>query len=156
METDPTRPGLAEPAHRALAAVLDCLVPPSPDQGLPGAGELGLVRYVEEKLGDGVTALLPGLAALDAQARARGAEAFVALDADERIAALEALDRDDPGFVPGLVFHTYAGYYQSAVVLEALGMEGRPPHPKGYTIGPDDPRLLEPVRRRAAKLYREP
>lgn len=155
METDSTRSGLDEPARSALAAVLDCLVPPSPDRRLPGAGELGLVRYVEEKLGDGVTALLPGLAALDAQARAHGAEAFVALDADARRAALEALDRDDRGFVPGLVFHAYAGYYQSAVVLEALGMEGRPPHPKGYTIGPDDPELLEPVRRRGGKLYRE-
>jgi hypothetical protein len=39
-------------------------------------------------------------------------------------------------------------------VLEALGIEGRPPHPKGYTIEPTDWSLLDPVRRRSRR-YRE-
>ena len=34
----------------ALAAALDLLIPPSADGRLPGAGELGLARYVEELL----------------------------------------------------------------------------------------------------------
>ena len=55
----------------------------------------------------------------------------------------------------GVLFQTYAGYYQNPAVLEALGLEGRPPHPKGYEIGPDDPQLLDPVRARAP-FYREP
>jgi hypothetical protein len=34
-------------------------------------------------------------------------------------------------------------------VVEALGLEPRPPFPKGYEVPPNDPALLDPVRRRA-------
>jgi hypothetical protein len=151
--TPPDQSALPGAAHATLVAVLDCLIPPDPDRGLPGAGALGLARYVEERLGDAVGALVPGLAALDAAAAGHGATGFAALAPRDRHAVLEAHAATDPGFVPGLVFHVYAGYYQSAEVLEALGMEGRPPHPLGYEIGPSDPGLLDPVRSRP-KLYR--
>ena len=59
----------------------------------------------------------------------------------------------EPAFLPGLVFHTYAGYYQHDRVFEALGLEARPPHPKGYETEANDLTLLDPVRRRR-RLYR--
>jgi hypothetical protein len=39
-------------------------------------------------------------------------------------------------------------------VLEALGVEPRPPHPAGYATVEGDPSLLEPVRQRG-RTYRE-
>jgi hypothetical protein len=150
-----TSSGHASDAAATLAAVLDCLIPADAARGLPSAGALGLADYVAGRLGDALALIRPGLAALDASARARGATRFADLDRTERDALLRAHAASDPGFLPALVFHTYAGYYQSPTVLEALGLEGRPPHPKGYTIGPDDPLLLDPVRARAP-FYREP
>jgi hypothetical protein len=55
---------------------------------------------------------------------------------------------------PILVLHAYTGYYQQARVVEALGLEARPPHPEGYRMEPNDFALLERVRRRR-RLYRQ-
>jgi hypothetical protein len=138
-----------------LAAVLDCLIPADAARGLPAAGALGLADYVEGRLGEAVGLIRPGLDALDARAQDLGAGRFAALDGPRREEVLRAHAQQDPGLLPPLLFHAYAGYYQSAAVLEALGMEGRPPHPKGYEIGPDDPHLLDPVRAREP-FYRKP
>jgi hypothetical protein len=45
-------------------------------------------------------------------------------------------------------------YYQAPRVVEALGLEARPPHPKGYEVELGDLTLLDEVRRRG-KLYRD-
>jgi hypothetical protein len=148
-------PGLASGDAATLSAVLDCLIPEDPARGLPSAGALGLADYVASRLGDALALIRPGLAALDAGARARAGKPFAELDRAQRDALLHAHAANDPGFTPALVFHSYAGYYQNAAVLEALGLPGRPPHPQGYEIGPDDPQLLDPVRARAP-FYREP
>lgn len=147
--------GLASGDAATLSAVLDCLIPEDPARGLPSAGALGLADTVAARLGDAIALIRPGLAALDAGARARAGRPFAELDRAQRDEALRTHAADDPGFLPALVFHTYAGYYQNAAVLEALGLPGRPPHPQGYEIGPDDPHLLDPVRARAS-FYREP
>jgi hypothetical protein len=141
----------------ALAGVLDLLIPASSDGHMPGAGEAGVATRIaataarDAGFAAGVAA---GLAALDAEARTRGASGFVALAAADRLAALQAIASAQPGFVPSLIFHTYAGYYQEGRVLEALGLEARPPFPKGYTMEPFDESLLARVKRRG-KLYRD-
>ena len=92
--------------------------------------------------------IVAGLAALDALARERGAAGFAALPREERTAVLKAYAEREPGFVPGLVFQTYTAYYLEPRVVEALGLEARPPHPKGYEMEPNDLSLLDPVRAR--------
>jgi len=138
----------------ALVAVLDCLIPEDAARGLPSAGALGLAGYVAERLGDALASLAPGFAALDAAAQQRDARRFAELDTREAREVLRRYAERDAGFLPALVFHAYAGYYQNPAVLEALGMEGRPPHPKGYELEAGDLGLLDPVRGRAP-LYRE-
>ncbi len=139
--------------ERALPAVLDAIVPPAEDGSLPGAGELGLALALARI--DGLAAsLAPGLAALEEAARARGAADFAALPLSQRFALLKERSERDPGFLPGLVFHTYVHYYQHPRVLEALGLEPRAPHPLGYALEPADLSLLEPVRGRG-RIYRE-
>jgi hypothetical protein len=95
-----------------------------------------------------------GLDALDARARERGASGLAALTSPERAEVLNAHAAADPGFLPGLVFQVYSAYYQHPRVQEGLGLEPRPPHPKGYTLEqPDLAALLATVRARV-KLYR--
>jgi hypothetical protein len=147
--------GLNEAQRSALASVLDAIIPRSADGKLPGAGELGLARAIEEKLGAMVAFTARGLDALDALARERGANGFAALADAARADVLNAHAASDPGFLPGLVFQVYSAYYQHPRVHEGLGLEPRPPHPKGYSLEqPDLDALLAPVRARA-KLYRE-
>jgi Gluconate 2-dehydrogenase subunit 3 len=149
-----TRP-LSAAQRSALAAVVDAVIPLSADGRLLGAGELGLAPVIEEKLGAMVVFTARGLDALDALARERGAAGFAALADAERTEVLDAHAAADPGFLPGLVFQIYSAYYQHPRVLEGLGLEPRPPHPKGYALEqPDLEALLAPVRARA-KLYRD-
>jgi hypothetical protein len=155
--SDETPNALSPDAARDLAAVLDAIVPPRPD-GLPGAGGLGLVAFIEARMAehpDLRPAVLHGLAALDALARERSGGAFADVPAGERAALLNELASREPAFLPGLIFQTYVGYYQDPRVLEALGVEGRPPFPQGYEVEPFDPGLLEPVRGRDP-LWRRP
>ncbi len=137
-----------------LASVLDEIIPPSGDGRLPGAGEAGLVRYLEQHAPELRPTLVQGLAALAELANARGARDFTALSREDRLEALNQLATVQPAFLPGLILQTYAGYYQNDRVLEGLGLEPRPPYPDGYKMEPADPGLLDGVRRRG-KLYRD-
>jgi hypothetical protein len=154
---DPAPTPLSPAEARALAAVLDVLVPPSADGRLPGAGALGLARRVEDAMARApqlTAAVREALAGLAALARERGADALEALAPEPREAVLREVAARVPSFVPGLLFHTYAGYYQHPDVLAAIGLEPRPPFPKGYAVPPSDlDALLAPVRSRAP-LYR--
>ena len=140
---------------RTLTALLDTIIPPSADGRLPGAGAAGLAAYLDEavrKAPDLGPVLEQGLADLDRLARERGGGDFASLDAAVRAETLEALSSRQPGFLPTLSFHVYAGYYQSPRVAEVLGT--RPaPFPDGYEVEPNDLSLLDPVRERAP-LYR--
>jgi len=144
-------------AARTLAAVLDELIPPSTDGRLPGAGAVGVVAYLEGvclRTPDLRPALDDGLAALAELARENGAESLADLPQPRRAALLNDLTSRAPAFLPGLLFHTYAGYYQQPAVLEGLGLPPRPPFPEGYALEQGDLGLLDPVRARA-RLWRE-
>ncbi|MCC6767045.1 MAG: gluconate 2-dehydrogenase subunit 3 family protein [Deltaproteobacteria bacterium] len=138
--------------HRALACVLDALIPPSADGRLPGGGAAGVASHVENvlrSLPDLRAMVVEGLRDLDAQAGVQHGRPFVECTEAER-AALVATQ----GFGYALVPHTYVGYYQQDAVLQAIGMEPRPPHPKGYLVAENDLSLLAPVKARS-KRYRE-
>jgi len=143
--------------QRALACVLDLLIPSSNDGRMPGAGELGLAVHIDRiaQREPGLrAAVAAGVAALDELARRRGAAGFTALAGPDRLAVLKEVAAAQPGFLPGLIFHTYVGYYQEGRVLEGLGLDPRPPFPTGHALEPFDAALLEPTRQRG-KLYRD-
>ena len=144
---------LSPAAEQALACVLDTLIPPSDDGRLPAAGVLGLVGPVSEKLGDAAPLVTQGLDALEELAVALGASGFAALEPGDRARLLEESAATQPAFLPLLSFHTYTVYYQHPRVLEAIGLEPRPPHPLGYELEAGDLSLLDRVRARPP-LYR--
>jgi hypothetical protein len=146
--------GFSPQEAQALASVLDEIIPPSDDGRLPGAGEAGLVRYIEQHASELRPWILQGLSALDELANGRGARDFAALSREDKLEALNGVATAQPAFLPGLILQTYAGYYQNDRVLEGLGLEARPPYPEGYEMEPTDLSLLDAVRRRG-KLYRD-
>jgi hypothetical protein len=131
--------------ERTLNALLDVLIPPSAERGMPGAGELdlaGAVLAVSDIVPhvDGALALL--------------GEDFAARSPEERHRAVEALAAAQPMALPAMLFHLYRAYYAEPRVLAALGMPPRPPYPEGYEVEPNELGLLERVRARE-KIYRE-
>jgi hypothetical protein len=142
-----------EDQERGLAALLDTLIPPSADGRLPGAGEVGVARAVAQRAPTLGPMVVQALAILDELAAARGARDFAALAATERPAVLQAWSEAHPLLLPALIFHGYAAYYGERRVVEALGLEHRPPFPQGYPLEPTDPSRLDAMRRRK-RMYR--
>jgi hypothetical protein len=155
--TETTPKALTSEQAHALACVLDTLIPPSEDGSLPGAGEVGMVSAIEEAMAAEASlepAVRLGLSAFEGLVSAIGLDAFAALPLAERSEMLNSLGESQPAFVAGLIFPLYSAYYQQPRVLVALGMEGRPPHPKGYEMEPANTSLLDAVRKRKP-MYRE-
>ena len=139
--------------ERGLATILDTLIPRSDDGRFPGAGELGLARHLAQRAAELAPLVVQALAILDALAAERGAPDFAALAAREREPVLAAWSADHPLLLPALIFHGYAAYYGEQRVVEALGLEHRPPFPLGYPLAPTDPARLDAMRRRPP-MYR--
>jgi len=115
-----------------LRAVLDTLVPPSPDGRFPGAGELGCGSTVMAACTrmPGLAELVHrGLQELDRASQAAHGKHFAELDAASREQLL-----GEQSFVFPLVIQVYIAYYQHPRVLAALGLDPRPPHPGGYEL----------------------
>ena len=140
-----------------LRALLDEVIPPSSDGRLPGAGGLDLAGHVARTVRQ-TPMLAPvvqyGLSAIAELAGTRSPDGWAGLARAERSALLAEFAAGDQLFMPALLFLAYSGYYQHPRVVEALGLEARPPHPKGYAMDAFDTTLLDPVRRRG-KIYRD-
>ena len=140
----------------ALASeVLDQLVPAR--DGFPGAGELGVARHLSSvgasKPGLG-RLFLDGLGAVESTSRRTHSSAFADLADDRKIEVLRTVEAESPGSFAMLVRHTYAGYYSNPKIIEAMGLEARPPQPLGFELDPFDPSTVEKVRERG-KVWRD-
>jgi hypothetical protein len=152
MSDERKHPGFSADETRTLASVLDEIIPPSADGRLPGAGDLGLAGYITQAIRQTPEIrpmIAQGLADLDELARGRKAPSFAALPQEDKRQLLS-----EQGFVLPLALHASGGYYQHPRVVTALGLEARPPHPKGYEMEPTDLAILDAVRRHS-KHYRE-
>ena len=116
-------PFFTDPERELLSAVLDRIVPAAKE--LPGAGQLGVVEYVDGAVSESSeTKVLfsRGLAAIRA-----GAADFAGLVDELKDDLLRRVESAEPEFFQTLVRLTYNGYYTSPRVQELLGLgAGRP------------------------------
>lgn len=143
-------------AQRELATqVLDSLVPGRGD--LPGAGAIGVAGYLDRAGGGSLTlrrTLTDLLTAIEAACHSKFTKQFADLDGDRRTTVLQQVESDHGPDFTELLRRTYAGYYSDPAVLSAIGIDARPPQPRGFFIAPFDPAVLEGVRKRD-RLYRD-
>ena len=143
------------PGQRAsLDIVLNMIVPPSADGRMPGAAEVGVPDYLYAEARDALPELCRELDELDRRSLERFARWFAQLQDRERKPLIEEMRAREPSFMSRLAMETLACYYLHDRVLEGLGMEARPPYPKGYQVVQGDLSLLNPVRERG-KIYRD-
>ena len=136
-------------AQRAMfEVVVDMIVPASADGRKPSAAEVGVLDFIAERHAGELPAIARDMDRLDAAAREHHGAGFTEIDAASRQAVVDAMRSDDATFLRNLAMHTVTCYYQDDRVLAAIGLEPRPPFPKGYEVVAGDTDLLEPVRRR--------
>ena len=140
--------------QRTFAVILDMIIPASADGHFPSAAEMDVLGYVaktDPKLLETVRLELDRL-----NNASEDLHGVIFGDADEtaRQELLDEIRGKDPQFFRGLAIQTATFYYQDDRVMEAIGMEARPPFPKGYEVPTGDLSLLEPVRARG-QIYRD-
>ena len=145
---------LTQEQGRNLRILLDMIIPPNPARGMPGAGELDLVGYLTEFQPDQIEAIRTELDQLSQEARAHFHRGFAELEQGDRDRLVARLRAETEQFAKNIVVETMACYYQDDRVVLALGMEARPPFPKGHEVDSGDLSLLDPVRERKP-LYRD-
>lgn len=133
----------------ALRALVALMIPASAKHGVPGADD--------ERIFADILATAAPLAGRVAQLLQRldelAGEPFAGLDAGRRAQAAERLRQGRSSLLMGLVSVVAQCYYRDDRVMRALGMEPRPPFPRGFEVEEGDWSLLDPVRGRA-KMYR--
>ena len=144
---------LTSQQRRNLDIVLAMIVPASADGRKPSAAEVDVLGYIRAHESESLASLGAELDRIDAEAQARHGGSFAVLAAERRQALVDELRHQEPQFLRNLALQTVTCYYGDDRVLQSLGLEVRPPFPKGYEVPVGDLTLLEPVRRRG-RIYR--
>ena len=145
---------LSQSQRELVTAVLDRLIPPQGE--MPGAGEVGTADYL-----DGIAAESARIARLfsgglqDIEiATAQLGAGFYELSGDQQDEILRGVEADSPQFFDMLVRHTYNGYYSNPKVVQLLGLDPRPPQPRGNLVERGDLSSLQVVVERG-RAYRD-
>ena len=135
-------------------AAPDAIIGASDDGQLPGASNFDIWGYICTQAPNLITTIQSEMAQLDTAAMEGFSVPFTQLTEPDRQSVVDGLRAEQRSFMRGLATQTIACYYQQDLVLEAIGMEARPPFPQGYTVKQGDLSLLDPVRARG-KMYRD-
>ena len=133
------------PAQRDdLRAIAGAIIPASMEFDVPGADDPAIQADIVATLGRD-TGLVRG--ALDGLARLAGSP-LAGLDPARREAVALELRAKGGAAVATLTRVVLQCYYRDDRVVRSLGLEPRPPYPKGHVLEDGDWSLLDPVRAR--------
>jgi hypothetical protein len=132
---------------RRLAAFM---VPASAEYGVPGADDAAIFADVVRSLGRDREAVREALAML---CEIAGGDFAGLAEAKAEAAGMTLLGRQDPA-VTALGRAVLQCYYRDDRVMRTLGIEPRPPYPKGRELEQGDWSLLETVRSRP-RMWRD-
>lgn len=127
-----------------LRLLAGLMIPASAAHGVPGADEPAIFADMMTTIGRDRDALAQTLDRVDAAAGGRLAD----LEPADRAALVDGLRAADPGAFAIVEAVVSRAYYRDDRVLKSLGVEARPPFPKGYAVEQGDWSLLDPVRAR--------
>jgi hypothetical protein len=126
---------------RYLAGVI---VPSSAKYGVPGADDDEIFSDILNSIGRDVTSVRAALTKL----RTLAGGPFVTLDATRRAEVAAKLRADGGAPLGALTRLVLLCYYRDDRVVVSLGLEARPPFPKGHLLEQGDWSLLDPVQAR--------
>lgn len=141
---------LQDAQRRALRRVAALMIPASEEHGVPGADDEAIFADIVRSLGRDADAVRAALGRLDELADGVFADRP---DVEQRAAA-QRLREGEPALAAALAAVVVRCYYRDDRVMRSLGMEPRPPFPKGFDVEQGDWSLLDPVRARG-RIYRD-
>jgi hypothetical protein len=127
-----------------LRAVAALMIPASAAFDVPGADDPAIQADITATLGRDAQLVR---AALDELVQLAG-QPFAGLDPARRAAAAQKLRAQGGAAVTTLIRVILQCYYRDDRVVRSLGLEPRPPYPKGHVLEDGDWSLLDPVRAR--------
>lgn len=144
-----------EDLWKKLSALLNTMIPPNEDLGVPGAGDDAIVKQVVRSMrAASLQRLVDGVEAIEKSTIAELNRPFSQLTQAEREHWFHKHDLARHDLVRIMGSLTVQCYYCDPRVLDSLGVEPRPPFPKGFEVETGDLSLLDPVRKRG-KIYRD-
>ena len=135
---------------RDLRRLAGIMVPADAEYGVPGADDAVIFADIERSLGRDLGAVKQALVALNELAGG----GFADLDDARAEAVAETLLARADAMVNALGRAVLQCYYRDDRVFHSLGLEPRPPFPKGRTLEQGDWSLLDAVRA-MPKLWRD-
>jgi hypothetical protein len=126
------------------------MIPASVEYAMPSAGDDAIFADILQSLGRDAEHALAVVRTLDDMAGG----VFGDLEPARRQAVSAPLLASDGEALMHLNRIILQCYYRDDRVMRSLGLEARPPYPKGHEVEQGDWSLLDPVRARP-KLYRE-
>ena len=142
--------GLSQAQRQDLRRIAGIMIPPSDTFDVPGADDAAIFDDILRSFGrdrDSVRAALTRLAT-------QAGGAFTALDDARQEAIAESFLASGTPEVTTLGRVILQCYYRDDRVVRSLGLEPRPPFPKGHTLEQGDWSLLDAVRDRP-KMWRD-
>lgn len=136
----------------AVRLVAGMMIPASTAYSVPGADDDAIFADIPDSLGPDAALVQQALQRLDALAGC----VFADVDPGRRLAATATLRSADGPSLVALTRVIAQCYYRDDRVMRSLGIEVRPPFPKGFKVEQGDWSLLDPVRARAAFYHRTP
>jgi len=136
---------LSDDQCRTLQCLAGMMIPASAEYGVPSAADDAIFADILRSFGRDEPHVLAVL---------RELEGFADLNPTQREAKAAQLRERGGDALLGLSRVILQCYYRDDRVMRALGMEARPPFPKGHEVEQGDWSLLDPVRMRPT-LYRE-
>jgi hypothetical protein len=135
-----------------LSEIINTMIPGDFSLGLPPASDAGVQNYFTQhglsKLVDEFTQLLEEVAVV------KCGQAFLSLDADARLQAINACKLANVRLFSAFLTQVLRAYYTAPEVLRLIGAGSVPPFPSGNELMLDDWSMLEVVFERG-KVYRE-
>lgn len=144
MQSEPNHPMLSASEAECLRCIAGHMIPANEVFGVPGADDAIIVADMAQSIGRDGPALATLLRSVDEAAGGR----LAALDAAARETLLTRLRAADRAAFAVLESVVARAYYRDDRVLASIGMEARPPFPRGYELPEADWSLLDPVRQR--------
>jgi len=143
-------PPLTAAQRATLRAAAALVIPASAEFGVPGADDEIIAADIERTMGRDRADVLRALEELDAAAGGPLAECSAA----QREVAGRWLRAHSGAIADTFANLVIACYYRDDRVMRSLGLQPRPPYPKGYDVEPGDWSLLDPVRARG-RIWRD-
>lgn len=139
---------LNEDQKNTLDTLLKLVIPASEDGQMPSAAEVGFLEYIVGSEPDFLPHLKQCLDAIVEAAVPAYDKPFSEIDEREQETLVNKL-RSSQGYLFNLFTNLVLScYYQHDRVMVGIGLEPRPPFPKGYQVEGGDLSLLETVRQR--------